>query len=379
MKHNKIHLLTFPLLAVYVVMIFSLSIPVKTPIAQGAFGISPPWFRNNHVLPGTTFEQIITLTTNNPTEDMLVKTSITGDKKIRKWVTIKNQKNLIMKKGQTQFPMEVIAKIPKRAGIKEYVGNIEIRLEPLKKSNSGGVAIALGANAEIRLKVIGNKVIDYKVSSARVEQTEKGGPIAVELNVENLGNTDLANLEVKVEIWNQSEQKLITTLNSNKLSRILDPYETGKVLVMMRNPNLQTGDYWARVKVFKGKTAIFETKIFLQVEAKPKPIKLPSVPKINSEVTGESTGKVITPKAVATITSQAEAVHPSAPEARANNLLMILVIISIAFGAISLIAVLTMMFIFIKRQGANVNTIQTNKPESTITYDSPTSANDPLK
>lgn len=105
----------FSLLVILLAVVgLSVSLTSNVPPSEAAFGTSPPWVRNDHLLPGSTYEQIINLSRNDLEADMKVNVRITGDKEIANWLKIENQNRLIMKKGENILPMKVTVQVPKK-------------------------------------------------------------------------------------------------------------------------------------------------------------------------------------------------------------------------------------------------------------------------
>ena len=169
---------------------------------EAAFGISPPWVQNDHVLPGTTYEQIINLSRSGAEEEMEIAVRISGDEKLVKWIEIPDIDNLIMKKGQNILPMKVIIDVPKRAALKNYRGGIRTSLSPVKKGEGQGgeVAIVLGANISVNITVVGEKIIDYEIRSVLTDPIQEGNPYSLKMKVANLGNTEISNIEGQIDI-----------------------------------------------------------------------------------------------------------------------------------------------------------------------------------
>ena len=73
-------------------MLISLSLSVFSNFTdvKAAFGTSPPWVKNDSVLPGTTFEQVINLSRNETETAMKAVVSVTGDEELVKWIEIQD-------------------------------------------------------------------------------------------------------------------------------------------------------------------------------------------------------------------------------------------------------------------------------------------------
>jgi hypothetical protein len=320
--------------------------------SEAAFGTSPPWVRNDHLLPGTTFEQIVNLSRNDPDQDMKVNVRITGDKEIASWLKIENQNRLIMKKGENILPMKVIVEVPKRAALKDYKGGIFVTLEPiLEGSQEGGtVAITLGANIAVELSVIGTISINYRVQSISLSPTEAGQPFVLNAEVENMGNTELTTLNGQVDIYDEKETQVLKSLPFGPLSQVISPDEKGKVQITFDDFKLDEGNYWVKVKVYKGKDVIYENRLYQQVTAKVTPVvtpedalgKKPSVPKLPTEE-----AVAVAPQVVPEAPLKEAA--PAAP-APMSSLMLIFGLVGLGFGLIAMIGVIVVLMIVIRSQ-----------------------------
>ena len=345
------------LLAILSLVGLSLSLTSNVPPSEAAFGTSPPWVRNDHMLPGTTFEQIVNLSRNDPDQDMKVNVRITGDKEIAKWLKIENQNRLIMKKGENILPMKAIVEVPKRAALRDYKGGIFVTLEPILggAQEGGTVAITLGANISVEISVIGTISINYRVQSISLISTEVGQPFVLNAEIENMGNTEITNLNGQIDIYDEKETQVLKSLPFGPLSQPVSPDEKGKVQIAFDDFKLDAGNYWVLVKVYKGKEVIYENRLYQQVTAKVVPVvtpedvlgKKPSVPKLPSEEEVTVAPQVV-PEA------PLKAAAPIAP-APASSLMLILVCAYVCRRAY-------LISIYIGRSGARLRGRETKKP-----------------
>ena len=340
------------LLAILSLVGLSLSLSSNVPPSEAAFGTSPPWVRNDHMLPGSTFEQIVNLSRNDPDMDMKVNVRITGDKEIIKWLKIENQNRLIMKKGENILPMKAILEVPKKAALKDYKGGIFVTLEPiLEGSQEGGtVAITLGANIAVEISVIGTISINYRVQSISLNPIEAGQPFALSAEIENMGNTEITTLNGQVDIYDEKETQVLKSLPFGPLSQPVSPDEKGKVQITFDDFKLDVGNYWVKVKVYKGKDMIYENRLYQQVTAKVTPVvtpedalgKKPSVPKLPTEEEVTTIPEVV-PEA------PLRAAAPITP-APASSLMLIFGLVGLGFGLIAMIGVIVVLMIVIRSQ-----------------------------
>lgn len=244
-----------------------------------AFGIAPPWIINENLKPGSSFVYVIDLNTNDPSEEMLVKTEVLGAPEILKWVTVQNQENLVMPVGQQHVPMYVEVKIPQDAKLGKYKGDISVTVMPKNKSNED-VAIYLGGRVSVQLQVINRDVVDYFVRSVSVEPIVSGQPLSLTYSIKNLGNVDIATLKTEAEITDYKTGAFVAKAAGDKLFNIVPPQATADVKMSIPIPELPEGNYWVNIKAYKGNKVVYQNKLYLPVSV----IKLNNVAKTSVKV-----------------------------------------------------------------------------------------------
>jgi len=301
-----------------VVMGLGVAVIINTPQSEAAFGTSPPWVKNDHLLPGTTFEQVINLSRNDDSQDMQVNIRLDGDKEIEKWLKIDNENNLVMKKGQTVLPMNVTVKVPKNAALKDYKGGIFVTLESVTSGTQqgGNVAIKLGAHILVELSVIGDKVINYRIKSVTLDTLGQGDPFHLNVEVENMGNTEISELTGQVDIYDKQEKQVLKSVTFGKLADYVSPDEVKKTQVNFPDIILDPGEYWVKINIMKDGKSIYQNKLYQKVESKVIPVitpedvgvKKPSIPKATEE-----TAAPVETKPVETAVQQPIIIHEAAP------------------------------------------------------------------
>ncbi len=335
-----------------------LSMQMSPGASEAAFGTSPPWVRNDHLLPGTTFEQVINLSRNDPGRRMQVKLRIDGDKDVKKWMKIENEKKLIMEKGMKVLPMKVTIKVPRRAALKDYRGGIFVTLESIQDESNqqgGNVAIKLGAHILVELSVIGDKVVDYRVKSITTDPLNEGDVFHMNVELENLGNTEILELNGQLDIYDKAESEILKSLTFGDLADPVSPDESIRTRVNFADFEMDPGEYWVVVKVFKDEEVIYENRLYQKINAPVIPVitpedvgvKKPSLPKLQTEeeeeVAEEVAEKVTEPVVVEQI------VRPAAP-APTNILFVVFGIVGLAFGLFALMAIVILLVVLVKNQ-----------------------------
>jgi hypothetical protein len=286
-KTKKILLTTFALLGLSVGMFLNVS------PSEAAFGTSPPWVQNDHLLPGTTFAQIIYLSRSDAEDEMKAVVRVTGDEGLVQWIRIENEENLIMTKGQNILPMKVIITVPENASIKNYSSEIYLSLVSTKADSTvggGEVAIGLGAHISVDISVVGDMISDYQVLSASIKPLIKNEPLSISWDVQNIGNTPINNLDGQIQIFNGTNTELLKSLDFVPFDQPVSPDETKTVQMTFSDFYLTPGTYWVAVKAITGEKTVYENRFLQKVE--PVVIKRPSLPTVISAPADTETNKV---------------------------------------------------------------------------------------
>lgn len=239
-------------------------------VMAAAFGISPPWIVNENLKRGSSFVYVIDLNTNDPAQDMMVSTVITGDAEVLDWLTIRGQKNLMMPKGEEHVPMYVEVNIPPDARLGKYEGDISITVSPKSyNSPTGGVGILLGGHVSVQLQVIDYNVTDFWVKRASFQPVIAGETVTVGLVVKNLGNTVLSDVQLNIRVSDYKTGEFITEVSASKLDDLIYPQTVKETAVALPLKDLPVGQYWMEIQAFKGAESVYQNKLFLGIEKSP--------------------------------------------------------------------------------------------------------------
>ncbi len=340
-----------------------LSLQMNPGVSEAAFGTSPPWVRNDHMLPGTTYEQIVNLSRNDPSRRMQAKLRIDG-KEMQKWLKVENEDNLIMEKGVKVLPMKVTIKVPRRAALKDYRGGIFVTLESIQDESNqqgGNVAIKLGAHILVEISVVGDKIVDYRVKSITTDPLDDGDVFHMNVELENLGNTELTELNGQLDIYDKKETEILKSLTFGDLARPISPDEHAKTRINFPDFEMDPGEYWVVVKVFKDEKVIYENRLFQKINEPIVPIitpedvgvKKPSLPKLPSaedEVAEETAPAVDNsqPQTTQPVVIQ-EVVRPAASET-SNTLFVVFGIVGLFFGFVALLSIVILLVVLVRNQ-----------------------------
>ena len=258
---------SFSSLIVSALIVLSVSVLSNVSSSMAAFGTSPPWVRNNQLLPGSTFRQVIYLSRDETSQTMQVHTKVSGDENLLAWMTIPDQENLIMEKGQNIFPMTVIVSVPEDVELKNYTGSIFITLAPLADTPLGGgqVAVALGAHIAVDITVITDEVTDYRIKSVSVDPMEEEDPFAINMKIENTGNIAVSRLEGQIDIYNAANSSMIKSLDFAPLENPVAFNEINEIAMVYEDYKLQPGQYWVEVTTTKDGKTVYQNRLLQEV------------------------------------------------------------------------------------------------------------------
>lgn len=344
-----------------VVMVVGLAVGMlsRIPNSEAAFGASPPWVKNDHLLPGTSFTQIVNLSRNETDTAMKATVKLSGDKDLLKWLTIEDQDNLVMEKGQNILPMKVTVNVPSKAALKTYSGGIYVTMAPVSnvsKLQGGEVSITLGAYISMEVSVVGQKVTDFSVRSISVDPLTEDQPFTLKFEVENVGNTEINAIQGQVDIMNGNQTEKLQTL---QFIPFADPIAVDSVSVrrmVFKDVNLKPGNYQLALKALKDGKVIFENTLFQEVTPKIIPVVKPedalaskpalpgTTPQKTEEAPQQTTSQPVAQAPVAEV-------HAAAPVAsETNSAFLIFGLAGLGMGLIALIGVIVVLVVVLRNQ-----------------------------
>ncbi|MCU0680198.1 MAG: hypothetical protein MUF50_02730 [Planctomycetes bacterium] len=250
------------LLALSLSAIFLLALFVPKGVRAG-FGISPPYVNNTELKRGSIYEQQIVIVRDKPDENLQADLNINVPG-AEDWISVDKGMNFVLPAGAKQVPITVKVEVPKYADYQEYKGNITINTKSAKIPQGGTVAIALGAQINIDLKVVKEDIIDFAVRNIKILPTEENRALKLLLSVENTGNILAAPSKATLEIYDFNDHYVATLDNANQLHKI-QPYKTEDITAEFATNSLQSGSYWINLKVYSGERIIRESRLSLNV------------------------------------------------------------------------------------------------------------------
>ena len=225
------------------------------------FGISPPHIKNKQLVPGSHYEQKITLLRSSAEEELRAKLKINAPD-IKSWISIDKGEEFILPKGSFQVPMIVSIDVPAGAELGNYGGHININIAPIEEKEGGGVAVALGARVDIDLSLTNVSYADFIIRLASIPDFELLGwpwnwkifskflhKVRVVMTVENIGNVKIAPSKVTLDVLDITKKNIIES-SEDKAFKKIDPFSTGEVIAAFPT-KLGAGQYWGRIKAYK--------------------------------------------------------------------------------------------------------------------------------
>jgi hypothetical protein len=251
--------------------------------AKAGFGIAPPFVKSNKLIPGSHYEQEIRLLRSSAEDELVANITINAPE-IQSWISIREGNNFDLPKDKLQVPMIVNVDVPDDAALGNYSGHINVRIEPKAGSGGGGVAVALGARIDIDLTVSEETIPDFTIRSVKIPDVkELNKPwswrlfawffyrIKVVMKIENTGNIATSPSKVQLDITDLAEKKTLETLADTSFKKV-EPFKTRDIIASFPT-KLGNGQYWAKIKIYKGNEIFYSDKIAFTINplSHPKP------------------------------------------------------------------------------------------------------------
>ena len=216
-------------------------------VVYAGFGISPPWIENQHAFPGATFERTITITQEKAPRDLKVAVTVTGAD-VAKWISVKNGNEFIIPASVTQYQIDFVVQIPQEIPFGFYEGTIDIVAKDPQRGE-GQVAIALGAQARVKINVSDEEFSDFRIQETSLPDIEEGWPLEVHVLLENLGNRVVRPSRVALKIWDDLHTRQLYSYDITDMT-FVEPFLTSQSVGVVA-PNLPVGQYWGEIEVYK--------------------------------------------------------------------------------------------------------------------------------
>ncbi|MEK7193511.1 MAG: hypothetical protein AAB652_01860 [Patescibacteria group bacterium] len=231
-------------------------------VSNAAFGISPPFLNESHLVPGAHYSQTVYLVQDQPDNDVKIQTNLEVNERIRNWFVVNGGKEVIIPKGVRQFPLTIEIDVPKDAALGVYHGNLRFTAGPT--TEGGQVAIALGVQIAINVTVGNDIYRNFNVALVKFLDIEEGWAPRAYVKFVNDGNVPEAFDAATFELFDNFGAVRLAYVPKSKDFPETPPFATKEYVVEFPiNFHLGLGQYWASVsfyqeeKVIKSERAIF--------------------------------------------------------------------------------------------------------------------------
>ena len=233
----------------------------KTVLA--GLGISPSQMITPNLSKGSHVERTFVLSRSDPVEDLYFKVTTEGATK--DWITLDKGMEFTMPKGQQRFPIMVIVNIPKDTANGEYKGGI--RLESSSKSpgkvSGSGASVSLSALIQTDFTITGKQVLEYEISSIRIQTIEEGSPLEVSLTIINTGNVEARPTKVHIEVFDKLNEKLLESQDVTEMGSV-EPFETSDIVILVPT-KLGIDQYWTKISAYRDEALLKEESLVFEI------------------------------------------------------------------------------------------------------------------
>lgn len=234
--------------------------------ALGAFGVSPPFLVNDHLVKGSKYTQVIYLVRDNADQDLPIAAKLDVNDRVRSWFQVAGGEEFVIPKGVRQFPVEVTINIPKDAGLGVYSGKMSFVGRP---DATGQVTIALGVEVSINFTIGEGIFRSSRVQGISFLDVEEGWAPKVLVKFVNEGNVPESLERATYELFDQFGAVRLAFVQKNEGFPEVEPFSiTDFVVDFPIDLHLGIGSYWGSVNFYKeGKVVGSQRTIFNVVEA----------------------------------------------------------------------------------------------------------------
>lgn len=207
-------------------------------------GVNKGVISYDKVLQGGYAEDTVFVSTDNP-EPQLVTYEFTGD--VADWFRIEPENESFHISASGSQVIRVIVEPPEDAQTGNYTANLRLT-SGLFDTAQGDISTSVKGAFSIRLlvEVTGDEVVECVSGGYVIRDAEVGELPEFELRVRNRGNVRLQP-EMEIDVWDQSQTKLMATLTERYPGRILPTTEQAFMRVL--DLDLPRGQYWADIAV----------------------------------------------------------------------------------------------------------------------------------
>jgi len=231
--------------------------------ALAGFGISPPQVYNDTLLSGSYYEQDISISRSDPTEDLILEV-IPDAPEIESWLSFNPGTEFILPKGQTQTWLKVKVNVPENTLPGDYSGYLRLRTKASSGSQEGDtVSVFLGARIDVNLTVVSKNFIGFDIRSIDIPRVLEGNPISVNIKLKNLGNTLSTLDKVHLDVFANNGTTLLESGDDIDLS-LIDPFKT-ETIVAEFPTLLKDTQHWGLIELYSEDKLIYQERVFFTI------------------------------------------------------------------------------------------------------------------
>lgn len=234
-------------------------------VASAGFGVSPSYFEELNLVPGSTLERTFYLVQGTPEQDLLVELSVESDKAIE-WITFPDYENnqATIPAGVQQFPIRAIINVP--TDVPEDIYKAFVRINSIPQSNGGQVTIALAAKTAFHLVVGDDVVEEYEVKSVILNDIPENGDPSATISINNTGNVPSGPDGATFELFNKfGDVRLAFAQLEGDIEEASSFAESEISLTFPLDITIGVGEYWGHIKLYDDQSLVREERTVFRV------------------------------------------------------------------------------------------------------------------
>lgn len=226
---------------------------------QAGIGVTPPYIKNDRLLPGSKFSQEIILVRNDVQKNLTAEISIEAGE-AENWIFSNRGRKFEIRKGESQIPILFTINVPADAKPGRYRGKIRIiGKDAADYPKSGSVGILLGAQIDLDLTVTNFKTAELILRRAELFPSEVGyrlGPFFIPgrwrlvMFIENIGNISASPSKARLDIYSLTDGNLLESIYNVGEIKKIGPFSHAWTSADFPT-KLGAGDYEARYYLYK--------------------------------------------------------------------------------------------------------------------------------
>lgn len=231
---------------------------------HAGFGISPPYFSADHLVPGATYSQNIYLVRDDASIALPMKAELDiSPPSIKEWMSIEPGKEFVIPKGVRQFAVRIKVVVPKDVDLASYSGNIRFVTVPPK---DGQVTIAYGANLQLSLTVGDGIFQKFSVPLVKVLDIERGWDPRVLVRYNNEGNVSESLTGATFEIRDQFDSIRLGFIQMKDNFPEIPAFTTIEQTINLPvDARLSEGQYYGILSLYQGNKLMASQKMVFNV------------------------------------------------------------------------------------------------------------------